>query len=362
MALDARRNAAYHAALVNAVGAESVVLDLGAGTGVHGLMAARLGAKRVYLVEPEEIISVAEEIARANGLDHVVRCVQGRIEEVQLPEPVDVIVSVLTGNFLLTEDLLPSLLHARNGMLKPGGCLIPSAATMEAAPVSAPAVHAAEVSSWSQSQHGVDLSAARGYAANTVFYRGRALRGLTRLADPRTLHTLDFSRDDYESVCIDAEFDITHSGLCHGVIGWLNLRLGGTWLSTAPDEPSMHWSSAFLPLDPPLALERGERLSFTLDRAPFGDWTWSVSTTAARQQHSTLLSSPITASALDKARMTYAPALNAEGRVLRQVLDACASGRAVGDIAGELHREHRARFSTDAQALAFVQRVVKKYA
>ena len=69
--------------------ADSRVLDLGAGTGVHGLMAARLGAKRVYLVEPENIISVAEEIVRSNGLEHVVRCLQGRIEEVQLPEPVD---------------------------------------------------------------------------------------------------------------------------------------------------------------------------------------------------------------------------------------------------------------------------------
>src|SRR5262245_24671006 len=127
MALDVRRNAAYHEALARVVGPESVVLDLGAGTGIHGLMAARLGAKRVYLVEPEDIISVAGEIARANGLDRVVRCLQGRIEEIELPEPVDVIVSVLTGNCLLTEDLLPSLVDARNRMLKPGGCLIPCA-------------------------------------------------------------------------------------------------------------------------------------------------------------------------------------------------------------------------------------------
>src|SRR5262249_31006612 len=120
MALDARRNAAYHAALERVIGPDSVVLDLGAGTGVHGLMAARLGARRVYLVEPEDIISVAEEIVRANGLESVVQCIQGRIEDVQLPETVDVIVSVLTGNFLLTEDLLPSLIHARKRWLRPG--------------------------------------------------------------------------------------------------------------------------------------------------------------------------------------------------------------------------------------------------
>lgn len=361
MALDARRNAAYYAALASVVNPESVVLDLGAGTGVHGLMAARLGARRVYLVEPEDIISVADEIAHANGLDRIVRCIQGRIEDVELPEPVDVIVSVLTGNFLLTEDLLPALICAREKTLKPGGCLIPSAGTMEAVPVCAPEVHATEVGSWSQPQHGVDVSAARSYAANTVFYRGRELRGLTRLAEPRTLHTLDFSRDDYSSVRIDAEFEIAQSGACHGVIGWMDLRLGGSWLSTSPDDPAVHWSTAFLPLDPPMAVERGERLSFRLDRAPFGDWTWSVSSVSGTQQHSTMLSAPITAHSLEKARVTHVPSLNADGRLLRQVLDACGGSRAVGDIAAQMHREHPSRFATEAEATVFVQQIVKTY-
>jgi SAM-dependent methyltransferase len=362
MALDARRNAAYHAALQRAVGPETVVMDLGAGTGVHGLMAARLGARRVYLVEPEDIISVANEIANDNGLEQVVQCIQGRIEDVELPEPVDLIVSVLTGNFLLTEDLLPALMHARDRMLKPGGCLIPSAATMEAVPVSAPEVHITEVSSWSQPQHGVDLRVARTYAANTVYYRGRELRGLTRLAEPRTLHTLDLSRDDYASVRIDADFEIAESGQCHGVIGWLNLKLGDAWLSTSPDDPAVHWSTAFLPLDPPMTVRRGERLAFTLDRAPFGDWTWSVSATAGTQQHSTLFSSPIAQPSLEKARVSYVPALNADGRLVRRVLEACESGRAVGDIARTLRHDHRHRFPADADAIAFVQRIVKKYA
>jgi len=80
MALDARRNQLYREALQQAIRPDSVVLDLGAGTGIHGLMAAKLGAKRVYLVESEDIVAVAEEIARANGLQDTVRCLQGRIE------------------------------------------------------------------------------------------------------------------------------------------------------------------------------------------------------------------------------------------------------------------------------------------
>jgi len=362
MALDARRNEAYRAALERAIGPDTVVLDLGAGTGVLGILAARLGARRVYLVEPEDIVLVAEELVAANGLQDRVRCLQGRVEDVQLPEQVDVIVSVLTGNFLLTEDLLPTLFHARDTVLKPGGQLIPARAAMEAVPVSAPAVHEREIAGWSAAQHGVDLSAAREYAANTIFYRHDELRDVTPLSAPCSLHTVDLSRDSYDSVRIDATYEITTSGVCHGWIGWLNLDLGGEWLSTSPFEPRVHWSSAYLPLDPPMAFERGERVTFALDRAPFGDWTWSVVCGAGRQQHSTLLSAPMTAASLKKAGIGFTPTLNADGRVLSDLLALCDGSEPVISIARRLAEQYPGRYRSHSEALAAVQRIVKRYA
>jgi len=38
-------------------------------------------------------------------------------------------------------------------------------------PVTAAALHEREIASWSRPQHGIDLGAARSYAANTLFYR-----------------------------------------------------------------------------------------------------------------------------------------------------------------------------------------------
>jgi precorrin-6B methylase 2 len=362
MALDVRRNAAYRDALAAIIRPDSVVLDLGAGTGVLGMMAARLGARRVYLVEPEEIVSVAEELVAANGLQDRVRCIRGRIEDVQLPERVDVIVSVLTGNFLLTEDLLPTLFHARDSWLEPGGQLIPGAASMEAVPVSAPAVHEREVASWSAAQHGVDLSVARAYAANTIFYRHEQLRDVTPLAEPQVLHTVDLVRDGYEGVSIATTAEIRASGPCHGWIGWLNLKLGDAWLSTSPFEPRIHWSAAYLPLDPPMTFERGERVGFSLDRAPFGDWTWTVTSAAGRQQHSTLLSSPMTAESLQKAARGYAPALNADGRIMNDLLSRCDGSHSVDAIARWLVERHPTRFRSPTEALSFAQRMTRHFA
>ena len=81
MALDPVRNDAYAAALARVVTPDSVVLDLGAGTGVLGLMAARLGARHVYLVEPSDVLCVAEEIVAANSLQDRVTCLRGRLED-----------------------------------------------------------------------------------------------------------------------------------------------------------------------------------------------------------------------------------------------------------------------------------------
>lgn len=66
---DKRRNDYYFHALKQVVTANSIVLDLGTGLGIHGLLAAMLGAKQVYMVEPEDVITVAKQIAVENGLE-----------------------------------------------------------------------------------------------------------------------------------------------------------------------------------------------------------------------------------------------------------------------------------------------------
>ena len=362
MALDAVRNEAYAAALRQVVVADSVVMDLGAGTGIHGLMAARLGARRVYLVEPEDILAVAEEIVHVNGLQHTVRCLHGRLEDVELPERVDVLVSALTGNFLLTEDLLQTLFHARDRALKPGGVLIPSAATMEAVPVSAPAVHEKEIAAWSVPQHGIDLSPARSYAANSMLFRVDGLRDLAFLAEPQTLATLDFHRDDYSTVQADVSYEITESGVCHGWVGWFSMKLGDRWVSTSPRADAVHWSPAFLPVDPPVVFEKGERVSFALSRAPFGDWTWKMRSASTTRRHSTLLSGPMKASTLKKASLEYVPSLNPEGHALTHVLSRCNGSMTMQSIADTLHEEHPERYRSAAEALRFVQAIVKRHA
>jgi precorrin-6B methylase 2 len=362
MALDAIRNAAYERALAQVIRPESVVLDLGAGTGVHGLIAAKLGARRVYLIEPEDIIAVAEESVRMNGLESVVSCIHDRVEAVTLPEPVDVIVSVLTGNLLLTEDLLPALFNARDRFLRPGGSLVPDAATIVVAAISAPTLHEQEIAGWSIPQHGVSLQAGRPYAANSVFYRSDNADAVSYLSEPVTIHRLDLHDAEYGPFKGRVEVSITQPGLCHGWAGWISIKLGDTWLSTSPGDKRTHWSWGFLPLDPPLPVEAGERIRFQLARAPFGDWVWRTEARAGTQQHSTLLSMPVKAATLQKAALDYRPVLSDEGRDVEYVLARCNGSERMDEIAASLQAAAPTRYRTSTEALRFVQSVVKQHA
>ncbi|KAJ2844622.1 hypothetical protein IWW36_005111 [Coemansia brasiliensis] len=105
-----------------------VVLDVGCGTGILSMFAARAGAAKVIAVDNSDIIHKARANVIENGLDNVITLVKGRIEELELPvKQVDIIISEWMGYFLLFEAMLDSVLVARDRYLAPGGLLAPSA-------------------------------------------------------------------------------------------------------------------------------------------------------------------------------------------------------------------------------------------
>ena len=110
---------------------DKIVMDIGSGTGVLSIFAAKAGAKRVYAVENAGISAVSEEIIRQNGLDGVIKVMKGKVEEIELDvEHVDIIISEWMGYFLLYESMLDCVLFARDKWLKKGGMMFPNKATM----------------------------------------------------------------------------------------------------------------------------------------------------------------------------------------------------------------------------------------
>ena len=138
MLLDRRRNAAYAAAIRNAGVAGKRVLDIGSGSGLLSMLAAREGAAEVVSCENlPAVADSARSIIAANGLSSRIRVVTGHSTKLSLEElggQFDVVVSEILANDVVLEGVLPAIRDVHRRLLKPGGSVIPGSAAVRIAP------------------------------------------------------------------------------------------------------------------------------------------------------------------------------------------------------------------------------------
>jgi protein arginine N-methyltransferase 1 len=137
---------------------DKVVLDVGAGTGILSLFCAKGGAKHVYAVECSHMADMAQEIVKANGYSDVITVLKGKIEEIELPvQNVDIIISEWMGYFLLFENMLNTVLYARDKWLIPGGIVLPDKASLYLTAIEDADYKAEKIDFW-ENVYGFDMT------------------------------------------------------------------------------------------------------------------------------------------------------------------------------------------------------------
>ncbi len=112
------------------------VLEVGCGTGVLSCVAAKLGAKHVYAVEPTALVEEARRLVEANGLGDRVTVLKGMVQDVPRHE-VDFVFSELLNADPFEEGVMPAMIAA-NKWLAPGGFASPARLRVHVALVHAP--------------------------------------------------------------------------------------------------------------------------------------------------------------------------------------------------------------------------------
>lgn len=257
---DTIRNDAYEAALRRAIRPGMRVLDIGSGTGLLAMMAARAGAEHVYSCEMNPAVAdAAREIVAANGYADRVSILpvhSGSLDaDRDLGGKVDIIVSEIVSNDMLAECVLDVMEDVVPRLLKPGGVLIPARGTVRVA--------LAEVSAFvpepMTSASGFDLSLFNRLAKPS--FRLKVGNSFEIRSSAGELFHFDFAAETTPDA--EARCTLTATGgTANAIIQWIQLDMDEEGRYEVRPGVYSCWAINCWPLPEPVKLPAGE--SFTV--------------------------------------------------------------------------------------------------
>lgn len=267
---DAPRNDAFEAAIKAAIavaGPDARVLDIGAGSGLLSLMAARAGARKVVACEMEPLIAeMAQTIVAQNGYaDRITVHARPSTElaiGAEIDAPADILVSEILSSDLLTEKVLDTFEDAHRRLLAPNAIVIPRAATAMGCLVAsdnlADYAFVGDVS-------GFDLSAFTAFAPQRLPIHG-TMTGWQRLSDDLELVRLDLTEKKHDATLARLRIPVTASGRAIGIVQWMHIDL---WEGVAFDNhPNDYhdggWLQVLHSFPAPIAVTAGETLDIAV--------------------------------------------------------------------------------------------------
>ncbi|CAO3592151.1 unnamed protein product [Absidia cylindrospora] len=249
-----------------------VVLDVGCGTGILSMFAAKSGAKHVYGIDMSNIIHQARIIVKDNGFADKITLIQGKMEEVQLPvDKVDIIISEWMGYFLLYESMLDTVLVARDKYLAEDGMIFPDKATMYIGAIEDGDYKDEKINYWDD-VYGFDYSSIKNLAIKEPLVD--TVDGASVMSDACPFKEIDILTVKKEDLTFKVPFQITaaRDDYVHAFICWFDIGFSKChkpiYFSTGPHAKYTHWKQTVFYTPNTLTVNKGETIQGTIACAP----------------------------------------------------------------------------------------------
>lgn len=243
MISDRDRVRAIRDALDQVLGAEDVFCEVGCGTGIFAIEAAKR-CSRVYAIEVDDAMAelAGENVARAGVADRV-HLITGDATEVELPERVDVVLCEMMSIWAVEEPIVPVANRVRADLLKPEGLFLPSRI-----------VNLVELAWFPYWHGGVSIPAV-----------APLFPGIPRpqvVTESRTCGVLDFSGPVDPDLSVDVELEAVVDGRVNAAVLRSVVQMGGTAVFSGSDSLM---PPTVVPLDREVVVRSGMRLRLTAE-------------------------------------------------------------------------------------------------
>uniref|UniRef100_A0A673GJL5 type I protein arginine methyltransferase n=1 Tax=Sinocyclocheilus rhinocerous TaxID=307959 RepID=A0A673GJL5_9TELE len=262
------RNSMYHN---KHIFKDKIVLDVGSGTGILSMFAAKAGAKHVYGIECSSISEYSEKIIKANHLD-IITIFKGKVEETELPvDQVDIIISEWMGYCLFYESMLNTVIYARDKWLKPGGLMFPDRAALYVVAIEDRQYKDFKIHWW-ENVYGFDMTCIRNVAMKEPLVD--IVDSKQVVSNACLIKELDIYTVKPEELSFSSSFclQIQRNDYVHALVSYFNIEFTKchkkTGFSTAPDAPYTHWKQTVFYLEEYLTVKRGEEIVGTVSMKP----------------------------------------------------------------------------------------------
>lgn len=256
-----------------------VVVDVGAGTGILGILALQRGFKHAFLIEPSRKMAMyARHLAALNGVEDRVTLITSTLESInldELPDKIDLVITETLSSLLFGFGCWDSLPALAKKIRRPSG-IVPARGKIFAAPSTG------ELASRGPTSDGLAILIKAGLKID-LFYRTFRSGGniydksivLRQLADgvlrPIEIGAFDFSNDPV-IVLPGAQFSFAKKEVITGLVTFWDVEL-----TNAPEQVNLtnldpgvtSWYPYYVPFKEPRVVYSGNVLDLSLKLIPF---------------------------------------------------------------------------------------------
>lgn len=298
MLMDDIRTGGYYKGFSKCNFKDKIVLDVGAGTGILSIFAAKAGAKRVHAVEMSGIFDKAIELVNHNKVNDIVKLHHGKIQDIDIGEQVDIIISEWMGMFLFHERMAETIIYARDKYLKPNGLMLPSHVELFFALYQSK--EEIERFRWNalffhqKNYFGVDFTVFNKYDTNqkSIFRFP-----IVKILEPKKVisNPVSFSYDmktiKLEDISFSKNISLspTAQGSHFGVAVWFDTffkcNKDSSSFSTGPFTKGTHWQQGLLIIKDPIPYKPNENIDLNVSFLPKSTFGYLIDLTVNKNKH-----------------------------------------------------------------------------